>query len=134
MGEQFGTPSGTSQYTYSDRNFLKYMNIGSSSQNPPSNTMERNQEGLVRPEGPAPIQVPQNQPEPPLIPQLVAPRDQPLAILPKAPVVLPYRPRRMDLNPFPSPARGRKGRGGINPFANNDRNRPGANWRNHPDF
>ncbi|BFG30041.1 hypothetical protein CerSpe_163150 [Prunus speciosa] len=37
----------------------------------------------------------------------------------------------MDPNPFPPLARGRRGRGGINPFANNDRNRPGANWRNH---
>ncbi|CAL2270389.1 unnamed protein product [Prunus armeniaca] len=40
----------------------------------------------------------------------------------------------MDPNPFPPPARGRRGRGGINLFANNDRNRLGANWRNHPDF
>ncbi|XP_021810936.1 uncharacterized protein LOC110754203 [Prunus avium] len=40
----------------------------------------------------------------------------------------------MDPNPFPPLARGRRGRGGINPFANNDRNRPGANWRNHPNF
>ncbi|CAL2246212.1 unnamed protein product [Prunus armeniaca] len=54
--------------------------------------------------------------------------------MPEALAVLPYRPRRMDPNPFPPPARGRKGRGGINSFANNDRNRKGANWRNHLDF
>ncbi|CAL9005278.1 unnamed protein product, partial [Prunus brigantina] len=58
----------------------------------------------------------------------------PLALLPKQPAVLPYRPRSMDPNPFPPLARGRRGRGGINHFANNDRNRLGANWRNHPDF
>ncbi|CAL8087294.1 unnamed protein product [Prunus armeniaca] len=92
------------------------------------------QEGLVRPAGPAPVQVPQNQPEPPLIPQPLALRDQPLTLLPDAPAILPYRPRRMDPTPFPPPARGRRGRGGINLFANNDRNRLGANWRNHPDF
>ncbi|CAL2229239.1 unnamed protein product [Prunus armeniaca] len=40
----------------------------------------------------------------------------------------------MDPNPFSPLARGRRGRGGINLFANNDKNRPGANWRNHPDF
>ncbi|CAL8155834.1 unnamed protein product [Prunus armeniaca] len=40
----------------------------------------------------------------------------------------------MDPNPFPPPARGRRGRGGNYPFANNDRNRQGANWRNHPDL
>ncbi|CAL2255414.1 unnamed protein product [Prunus armeniaca] len=40
----------------------------------------------------------------------------------------------MDPNLFPPPTRGRRGRWGINPFANNDRNRPGVNWRNHPDF
>ncbi|CAL2266462.1 unnamed protein product [Prunus armeniaca] len=40
----------------------------------------------------------------------------------------------MDPNPLPPLARGRKGRGGINPFANNDRNRLWTNWRNHPDF
>ncbi|CAL8152480.1 unnamed protein product [Prunus armeniaca] len=40
----------------------------------------------------------------------------------------------MDPNPFPPPARGKRGKRGINPFANNDRNRPGVNWRNHPDF
>ena len=48
--------------------------------------------------------------------------------------MLPYRPRRMDPNPFPLLVRDRRGRGGINPFANNDRNRLGANWRNHLDF
>ncbi|CAL9000803.1 unnamed protein product, partial [Prunus brigantina] len=41
-GEQFGTPSGTSQYTYSHEVFLKFMNIGSSSQNP-HHDMEINQ-------------------------------------------------------------------------------------------
>ncbi|CAL8119903.1 unnamed protein product [Prunus armeniaca] len=41
-GEQFGTPGGTSHYTYSDRNSLKYMNIRSSSQNP-RHAMERDQ-------------------------------------------------------------------------------------------
>ncbi|CAL2256885.1 unnamed protein product [Prunus armeniaca] len=76
----------------------------------------------VRPEGPAPVHAPQNQPEPPPIPQHVAPQDQPLAFLPEAQVVLPYRPRSMDPNPFPPPTRGRRGRGGINPFTNNDRN------------
>ncbi|CAL2265795.1 unnamed protein product [Prunus armeniaca] len=85
------------------------------------------QEGPVRPEGPALVQVQQNQPKPPPIPQLVAPRDQPLALLPDALAVLPYRSRRMDPNPFLPPARGRRGRGGINPFGNNDRNRSGAN-------
>ncbi|CAL2247412.1 unnamed protein product [Prunus armeniaca] len=40
----------------------------------------------------------------------------------------------MDPNPFPLPARGRRRRGGINPFGHNDRNRPGANWKNHPDL
>ncbi|CAL8167812.1 unnamed protein product [Prunus armeniaca] len=42
----------------------------------------------------------------------------------------------MDPDPFPPPARGRRGRGGGGnyPFANNDRNRQGANWRNHPDL
>ncbi|CAL8175367.1 unnamed protein product [Prunus armeniaca] len=82
-------------------------------------------------EGPALVQVPHNQPEPLLIPQPVAPHDQPLALLPEALAVLPYRPRRMDPNPFHPPTRGIRG---INPFANNDKNRPGANWRNHLDF
>ncbi|CAL9001598.1 unnamed protein product, partial [Prunus brigantina] len=41
-GEQFGTPSGTSQYTYSHRVLLKFMNTGSSSQNP-HHDMEINQ-------------------------------------------------------------------------------------------
>ncbi|CAL8174968.1 unnamed protein product [Prunus armeniaca] len=54
--------------------------------------------------------------------------------MPEQPTVLPYIPRRMDPNQFPPLARGRRGRGRINPFANNDRNRPGKNWRNHPDF
>ncbi|CAL2229811.1 unnamed protein product [Prunus armeniaca] len=58
----------------------------------------------ARPEGPAPVQMQQNQPEPHLIPQ-----DQPLALLPEPPTVLPYRPRRMDPDPFPPPARGRRG-------------------------
>ncbi|CAL2230426.1 unnamed protein product [Prunus armeniaca] len=40
----------------------------------------------------------------------------------------------MDPNTFPPPARRRRGRGGNNSFANNDRNRPGANWRNHPNL
>ncbi|CAL2270535.1 unnamed protein product [Prunus armeniaca] len=44
-GEQFGTPSGTSQYTYSHRIRLKFMNIGSSSQNP-HHDMEINQVAL----------------------------------------------------------------------------------------
>ncbi|CAL9012719.1 unnamed protein product [Prunus brigantina] len=35
----------------------------------------------------------------------------------------------MDPNPFPPPARGRRGRGMNNLFANNDRNRLGADWR-----
>ncbi|CAL8996878.1 unnamed protein product [Prunus brigantina] len=48
--------------------------------------------------------------------------------------MLPYRPRRMDPNPFPPPARGRRGRGGNNLFANNNRDRLGANRRNHPDL
>ncbi|CAL9013036.1 unnamed protein product [Prunus brigantina] len=91
-------------------------------------------QALIRPEGPAPGRIQQNQPEPQPIPQQVAPQDHPLAILPEQPVVLPYRPRRMDPNPFPPPARGRRGRGGNYPFANNDRNRQGANWRNHPDL
>ncbi|CAL2239127.1 unnamed protein product [Prunus armeniaca] len=84
-------------------------------------------EAPLHPEGHAPVQAPQNQPEPLHIPRPVVPRDQPLALLPEQPAVLPYRPRRMDPNPFPPLARGRRGRGGINPFANNDRNRPGAN-------
>ncbi|CAL2266541.1 unnamed protein product [Prunus armeniaca] len=37
----------------------------------------------------------------------------------------------MDPNPFPPLT---TGRGGMNPFANNDRNRLGANWRNYPNF
>ncbi|XP_020421340.1 uncharacterized protein LOC109949659 [Prunus persica] len=37
-------------------------------------------------------------------------------------------------NLFPPLAKGRRGRWGINPFANNDRNRLGANWRNRLDF
>ncbi|CAL9000562.1 unnamed protein product [Prunus brigantina] len=45
MGEQFGTPSGTSQYTYSDRILLRFMNIGSSSQNP-HHAMDINQVAL----------------------------------------------------------------------------------------
>ncbi|KAI5329628.1 hypothetical protein L3X38_029025 [Prunus dulcis] len=65
---------------------------------------------------------------------LAAQHDQPLALQPEPPAVLPYRPRRMDPNPFPPPARGRRGRGGNNLFANHDRNRPGANWRNHLDI
>ncbi|KAI5343514.1 hypothetical protein L3X38_011390 [Prunus dulcis] len=73
--------------------------------------------GPVRREGPTP-----------------APRDHPLPLLPEAPVVLPYRPRRMDPNSFPPLVRGRRGRGVVNPFANNDKNRSGANWRNHLDF
>ncbi|CAL9025003.1 unnamed protein product [Prunus brigantina] len=84
-------------------------------------------EAPVRPEGPAPVQMQQNQPEPQHIPQ-----DQPLALLPEPPAVLPYRPRRIDPNPFPPPARGRRGGRGNNLFANNDRNRLGANWRNNP--
>ncbi|CAL9001125.1 unnamed protein product [Prunus brigantina] len=90
-------------------------------------------EAPVHPEGPKLVQA-QNKPELPPIPQPVAPRDQPLALLPEQLAVLPYRPRRMDPNPFPPLARGRRGRGGINPFANNGRNRSGAKWRNHPDF
>ncbi|CAL9018545.1 unnamed protein product, partial [Prunus brigantina] len=39
----------------------------------------------------------------------------------------------MDPNPFPPPARARRGGRGNNLFANNDRNRQGANWRNNPD-
>ncbi|CAL8119942.1 unnamed protein product [Prunus armeniaca] len=78
-------------------------------------------QALIRPEGPTPGQIQQNQPEPQPIPQPVAPQDQPLALLPEPPAVLPYRPRRMDLNPFPPPARGRRGRWGNYPFANNDR-------------
>ncbi|CAL8174381.1 unnamed protein product [Prunus armeniaca] len=91
-------------------------------------------QALVRPEGPAPGRIQQNQPEPQPIPQPVAPQDQPLALLPEPPAVLPDKPKRMDPNPFPPPARGRRGRGGNYPFANNDRNRQGANWRNHPDL
>ncbi|CAL8082531.1 unnamed protein product [Prunus armeniaca] len=86
-------------------------------------------EAPARPEGPAPVQMQQNQPEPHPIPQ-----DQPLALLPEPPAVLPYRPRRMDPNPFPPPARGRRGGRGNNLFANNDRNRLGANWRNNPNL
>ncbi|CAL2228340.1 unnamed protein product [Prunus armeniaca] len=89
-------------------------------------------EAPAPPKGPAPVQMQQNQPEPHPIPQ-----DQPLALLPEPPTVLPYRPRRMDPNPFPPHARGRRGkRGGRgnNLFANNDRNRLGANWRNNPDL
>ncbi|CAL2276890.1 unnamed protein product [Prunus armeniaca] len=89
-------------------------------------------QALIRPEGPAPGRIQQNQPEPQPIPQPVAPQDQPLALLPEPPAVLPYKPKMMDPNPFPPPARGRRGRGGNYPFANNDRNRQGANWRNHP--
>ncbi|CAL2238679.1 unnamed protein product [Prunus armeniaca] len=63
----------------------------------------------MRPEGPAPGQVQQNQPEPQPAPQQAAPHDHPMAILPEQPAVLPYRPRRMDPNPFPPPARGRRG-------------------------
>ncbi|CAL2247888.1 unnamed protein product [Prunus armeniaca] len=91
-------------------------------------------QALIWPQGPILGQIQQNRPEPQPIPQPVAPQDQPLALLPEPPIVLPYRPRRMDPNPFPSPVRGRRGRGGNYPFANNDRNRPGANWRNHPDL
>ncbi|CAL8084761.1 unnamed protein product [Prunus armeniaca] len=40
----------------------------------------------------------------------------------------------MDPNPLSPLARGRRGRWGINPFAHNDRNRLGTNWRNHPDL
>ncbi|CAL2238789.1 unnamed protein product [Prunus armeniaca] len=47
----------------------------------------------------------------------VVPCDQPLALLPEQPAVLPYRSRRMDHNPFPPLARGRRDRGRINPFA-----------------
>ncbi|CAL8088661.1 unnamed protein product [Prunus armeniaca] len=45
MGEQFGMPGGTSQYTYSHRIPLKFMNIISSSQNP-HHAMEINQVAL----------------------------------------------------------------------------------------
>ncbi|CAL2266095.1 unnamed protein product [Prunus armeniaca] len=86
----------------------------------------------IRPEGPAPGQVPQNQQEPQPAPQQAVPQDHPMEILPEQPAVVPYRPRRMDPNPFPPPARGRRGRGGNYPYVNNDRNRQGANWRNHP--
>ncbi|CAL2275644.1 unnamed protein product [Prunus armeniaca] len=34
----------------------------------------------------------------------------------------------------PAPVQRQKRQGGVNPFANNDRNRLGANWRNHPNF
>ncbi|CAL2230229.1 unnamed protein product [Prunus armeniaca] len=71
----------------------------------------------------------QNQPEPHPIPQ-----DQPLALLPEPPAVLPYRLRKMDPNPFPPPARGRRGGRGNYLFANNDRHRLGANWKNNPDL
>ncbi|XP_008223398.1 PREDICTED: uncharacterized protein LOC103323200 [Prunus mume] len=40
----------------------------------------------------------------------------------------------MDPNSFPPPARGRRGRGGNNSFANNNRDMLWANWRNHPDL
>ncbi|XP_034222874.1 uncharacterized protein LOC117633260 [Prunus dulcis] len=89
-------------------------------------------EAPARPDDLALVQ--QNQPEPQPIPPLVAQHDQPLAFQPEPPAVLPYRPRRMDPNPFPPPARGRRGRGGNNLFANHDRNRLGANWRNHLDI
>ncbi|CAL9018576.1 unnamed protein product [Prunus brigantina] len=85
-------------------------------------------------ENPFIAQMAGNQPEPQPIPQHVAPHDQPLALLPEPPVVLPYKPKRMDPNPFPPSARGRRDRWGNNLFANNDRNRAGANWRNHPDL
>ncbi|KAI5317386.1 hypothetical protein L3X38_037093 [Prunus dulcis] len=49
---------------------------------------DQEHEGPIRPEGPTPVQVPQNQPEPPPIPQPVAPRNQPLALLPEAPDVI----------------------------------------------
>ncbi|CAL2228277.1 unnamed protein product [Prunus armeniaca] len=65
-------------------------------------------EAPVQPEGSAPVQVPRNQPEPPPIPQSMAPHDQPLALLPEQPAVLPYRPRTMDPNPFPPLAKGRR--------------------------
>ncbi|CAL8163077.1 unnamed protein product [Prunus armeniaca] len=89
----------------------------------------KEREAPARPEGPAPVQMQQNQPEPHPIPQ-----DQPLALLPEPPAVLPYRSRRMDPNPFPPPARGRRGGRGNNLFANNDRNKLGANWRNNPNM
>ncbi|KAI5338468.1 hypothetical protein L3X38_017739 [Prunus dulcis] len=90
--------------------------------------------GLAWPYQENPLVAQQNQPEPQPIPPLAAQHDQPLALQPEPPAVLPYRPRRMDPNPFPPPARGRRGRRGNNLFANHDRNRPGANWRNHLDI
>ncbi|CAL9004374.1 unnamed protein product [Prunus brigantina] len=39
----------------------------------------------------------------------------------------------MDPNPFPPPARGRRGRGMNNLFANNDRNRLEPDWRDQPE-
>ncbi|CAL8084346.1 unnamed protein product [Prunus armeniaca] len=65
-------------------------------------------EAPARPKGPALVQMQHNQPEPHPIPQ-----DQPLALLPEPPAVLPYRRRRMDPNPFPPLARGRRGRRGT---------------------
>ncbi|CAL2256874.1 unnamed protein product [Prunus armeniaca] len=50
--------------------------------------------------------------------------DQPLALLLEALAVLPYRPRRMDPNPFPPPARGRRGRGESTPLPT----MTGTNW------
>ncbi|CAL8992220.1 unnamed protein product, partial [Prunus brigantina] len=87
----------------------------------------------ARPEVPVLAQAQQNQLKPQPIPRPVAPINQPLALLPEPPAVLPYRPRRMDPNPFPPPARGRRGRGMNNLFANNDRNRLGADWRDQPE-
>ncbi|CAL2277452.1 unnamed protein product [Prunus armeniaca] len=75
-------------------------------------------EAPIIPEGPALGQATQNQPERPPIPRPVVPHDQPLALMPEQPTVLPYIPRRMDPNQFPPLARGRRGRGRINPFAN----------------
>ncbi|VVA34738.1 PREDICTED: Retrotransposon gag, partial [Prunus dulcis] len=67
------------------------------------------------------VLAPQNQPE--------VPRNQPAAYLPEQQMVLPNKIRRMDPHPFPPLPKGRRGRGGANPLANNDRNRSGANWR-----
>ncbi|CAL8175146.1 unnamed protein product [Prunus armeniaca] len=88
----------------------------------------------VLPVGPAPVRIQQNQQEPQPIPQPVAPHNQHLTLLPEPLAVLPYRPRRMDPNPFLPPTRGRRGRWGNNPFANNNKDMLGANWRNHPDL
>ncbi|CAL2270824.1 unnamed protein product [Prunus armeniaca] len=56
--------------------------------------------------GPSAVQPPWNQPELPSVPRLEVPQGLPIAHLPEHPIVVPYRPRRIDPNSFPPTSKG----------------------------